>query len=137
MLRNAFVLIQSAALAVALMLVSVGDAVAQGRDYDRIYFRNKCNRQIQTAIHYKALSGTWVTEGWFLLDPGERAYVANTRNTIYYSYAESIDPVSRRLHWSGDDVFDYIRGSSYDYGFKKQEYRLGEWGSWTESFTCN
>ncbi len=103
--------------------------------HDAVYLQNQCSRKISTAIHYKALDGQWITQGWWILAPGEKAFVAKTNNTIFYTYAESTDPVSR-LYWSGSDYYDVIRGSTQRYGFKKQQITSKEWGTWTTNFTC-
>jgi hypothetical protein len=104
--------------------------------HDAVYLQNQCNRRIQTAISYKAIDGQWATNGWWILDPGEKAFVAKTANTIFYTYAESIDPTTPRLYWSGSDYYAPIRGSSQRYGFQKQQITMKEWGTWTTSFTC-
>lgn len=109
---------------------------SSSQNYDRVYFKNKCNRKIQTAINYKNLDGEWVTEGWWSLEPGESAFVAKTRNTVFYTYAESIAPRAERVFWSGDDLYRSIRGSQNTYGFRKKKITTQEWGTWTQNFTC-
>lgn len=106
-------------------------------EYDSIYYTNKCSRRIQTAVHYKNLSNEWVTEGWGILEPGQTNWIAKTTNSIFYIYAESIDPESARLYWSGLDYHSTIHGSSKTYGFKKKQITTTTWGKWTESFSCN
>ena len=129
---------------VALLLgviVSVGvqapEATAQVRgNHDRIYLRNECNRKIQTAIHVEDINGGWVTKGWYILQPGESAYVADTRNSTFYVYAESVGPKSKRLYWWAEDFWTPVRGSNQSYGFTVQQISTREWGTWTHRFTC-
>lgn len=102
-----------------------------------VIFLNACNRRIQTAIHYRDLSGNWITNGWWTLNPGESIHVANTTNRIFYSYAESIGPVNTRLFWRGAVRHFPIRGSSHTYGFRQRNMDMSSWGRWTERFTCN
>lgn len=105
--------------------------------FDRIHFRNDCNRSVYVAIRYMSLNGNWVTGGWWHLEPGESNYVADTRNTIYYYYAESDDPTHNRLYWLGDDTYKHIRGSEREYGFRRNEITTTTWGEWTQILTCN
>lgn len=114
-----------------------GSAPQAAQDYDRIYLKNRCDRRIQAAISYKSLDDSWQTEGWWTLEPGESVYAADTRNINFYTYAESIGPVDQRLFWSGDDIWEPVRGSSAEYGFRKQVITTKAWGSWTEGFTCD
>ncbi len=101
------------------------------QDHDKIYFRNKCNKTIWTALHYVDLDGDWVTDGWWEISPGDTTYVANTRNTIYYIHAQTNNGTT----WTGDYNFR-IRGKG-PYGFKKKEITTSKWGKWTQSFSCN
>jgi uncharacterized membrane protein len=128
----------------ALCLVMVfgpGESRAQSQYSDNSYFSvsfvNDCGRRIQTAVHYVDLSGNWATHGWWILDPGQRAFVAKTKNRIFYSYAESIGSTSNRIYWRGNDQSYHIRGSSNPYGFRKRDMNMTNWGQWTERFTCN
>lgn len=126
-----------AAGAASLVTVAAEPLGAQVRDYFRVYIRNSCNRRIQAAIHAIELHGQWVTKGWYILNPGEEAYVADTRNRIIYLYAESIAPLSERIYWDGDDNFHYIRGSDRQYGFRISNITNSDWSRWTENLTCN
>jgi len=107
------------------------------QDYDRIYFKNNCARTIWTALHYKNLDGQWVTDGWWKLQPGGSAFVAKTRNINLYIYAESDDPAESRLYWQGSDLHKSVRNSEQVYGFIHKTITTQDWGTWTESFTCN
>ncbi|MBY6160475.1 DUF1036 domain-containing protein [Mameliella alba] len=109
---------------------------AQNNQFTIIYL-NACNRRIQTAIHYRDLSGNWITRGWWNLAPGETATVGFTTNRIFYTYAESIAPVNSRIFWRGSARHFRIRGSSNTYGFRQRNMDMNNWGTWTERFTCN
>lgn len=105
--------------------------------FDKLNIKNKCNRNIWVAIHYKNLNDVWTTEGWWNLDPGEENYVADTRNRIYYVYAESDDTQSNRLYWAGEDIYLTVRNSDKRYGFRKGRITTDQWGKWTYNFTCS
>jgi V8-like Glu-specific endopeptidase len=101
------------------------------QDYFKLHLKNKCHRTIWVAIHTSDLDAQWTVKGWWKLAPGEKAYVANTRNINYYFHAES----DNGLKWSGDKYW-YVRGKG-PYGFKHKKIGLTEWGDFTQSFTCN
>lgn len=129
------------ALAVCLALavgISPNRAHSQSSNNSHftVVFLNACNRRIQTAIHYRDLNGNWVTNGWWTLDPGQTAVVGHTKNRIFYSYGESIAPVSSRIFWNGSVRYYHIRGSSNAYGFRQRDMTMNTWGTWTERFTC-
>lgn len=104
------------------------------KTFDKIFYLNKCNQTIWTAIRYKDLSGEWVTGGWWKLAPGEKAYVANTRNRIYYIHATSNDG---KITWGNNRDYDWqVRGKG-PYLFSESKITSNSWGDWTQSFTCN
>lgn len=100
--------------------------------YDRIHFKNNCWKTIYTAIHYRDLNETWTTNGWWKLPANGTAFVAKTKNTIYYIYAQSED---RSSVWSGDNYWR-VRGDG-PFGFKKKQITTTKWGDWTQNFSCN
>ena len=100
--------------------------------YDRIYFHNKCHKPIRVAINYRNLEGEWVINGFFAFKPKERAWVAKTKNVIYYYYAESQDKVFR---WGGDATYGKV--NDIRYGFLKGKIPTTEYGEWTQILTCN
>lgn len=100
-----------------------------------VYFHNECDRCIYAAVRYKDLDDTWVTKGWFKVDPGDDAFVATTRNSIIHMYAESEGPDDERIYWSGNDSQDYIRGSDKQYGFIEKRIG-GNFGRYDHRFTC-
>lgn len=100
-----------------------------------ISFKNDCHFRIRTAIHYRDLSGNWVTNGWWTLNPGQTALVVYTTNQIYYIYAE---PTGRGdFDWEGSDYFDHIRGSPNTYGFRERNMHMTTWGTFEQSFACH
>lgn len=102
----------------------------------RVHFKNSCHKTIYAAIHYRDLDGDWVTEGWWKLSPGEKNYVADTDNTIYYSYAYSKGP--NRSYWAGDDGYRWsVRNSEKTYEFREKKITSKYWEDRTENFTCN
>jgi uncharacterized membrane protein len=128
-------------LALCLVL-AIGATETRAQNYSndshfRVYFVNTCNRRIQTAVHFRDLSGNWITEGWWTLEPGEQAFVAQTTNRIFYMYAESIGPVANRIYWDGSVRYFNIRGSRDSYGFRQRNMDMNTFGRWTERFNCN
>jgi hypothetical protein len=106
-------------------------------NYFTINFSNKCSKPIQAAIRYKKLDNTWATRGWILLNPRQTASLAKTKNTIYYSYAESVASAPTRKTWSGNDGYYPVQASPTKYGFAKKDITSENWGTWTQSFSCN
>lgn len=100
--------------------------------YYKLHLQNACNRPIRTAIHYRETNGQWTTEGWWVVKPGESAYVADTKNRIYYTYAESTD---KTISWNGPHKWN-VNGDR-TVGFKKREMSTSQFGKWTERFDCN
>lgn len=93
----------------------------------RLEFKNKCDEDISVALYYME-GDEWVTDGWWTIEPGETAYLADTRNRIYYYYASS-----RNHEWSGS-YYQYLKGEKY--GFKKVEIESGS-KSHTKNLTCD
>jgi uncharacterized membrane protein len=61
-----------------------------------VHFTNGYSRRVQIAIAFKQDSCSeygrpWGTRGWWLLDPGQQAYVLDTDNRYCYFYAEATD----------------------------------------------
>jgi len=83
----------------------------------KIYFKNKTSEKVEVAVRYKNLDGEWETGGWYHLDPGDDAYLVNTKNAIFYYFAEAI---YEDWVWSGDDNYYYVRNSDKKFGFKKK-----------------
>lgn len=108
-----------------------------GQSYENINLRNSCSRPIQAAIHFKDLNGNWTTNGWYNIAPGQQASVANTKNSIYYVYAESIEHQNFRLEWEGNDGRWPIHGSSQSYAFTKSRFNSNQWGTHTHNFLCD
>lgn len=104
---------------------------SQEQSFDKIHFHNKCYETIQAALIFKNLYGDWETAGWYTLAPGQRGYIEDTRNTVYYTYAESSN-----MRWSGSDTYEYVNGYG-PYGFTKRQITTDAWGNWTHNFTCN
>lgn len=102
--------------------------------YYKLKLHNACNRSIRTAIHYRETNNNWTTEGWWVIKPGDTAYVADTKNRIYYTYAETTT-ANNQLTWTGPHQWN-VNGNR-TVGFKKSEMSASEYGPWTHRFTCN
>lgn len=83
----------------------------------KIYFKNKTSEKVEVAVRYKNMDGEWETGGWYHIDPGDDAYLVETKNSIIYYYAEAI---YEDWVWSGDDNYYYVRNSDKKFGFKKK-----------------
>ncbi len=78
-------------------------ALASGlaNQYHRIRLINKCDSStINVAIRFQSLDQTWVTQGWWTLDPHQEkpAPLVYSQNATFYFYAEGDGKV-----WAGDD----------------------------------
>ena len=101
--------------------------------YFQVYFKNDCDKAAQFSIHYKNLDDQWVSNGWLELQPGEFAYVADTKNTIYYYYGELIGEGSG---WGGVDLNLSIDGSKKLYAFGEYTIKNADWGKAIQTFIC-
>jgi hypothetical protein len=106
--------------------------------YLPIKFTNKCDTIIYTAIYYKNVDDYWVTAGWWGLNPGETAYVADIFSPNFYTYGISEDG---NFVWDGDDTYQTVRGSEITYGFDKKsiqdwDYALQNWEYYEIEFIC-
>ncbi len=106
------------------------------QDYDAIVYKNDCARPIRTAIHYRDDNGTWITRGWWNLNQGQTAHVANTKNRTYYLYAETIEAEDVRVTFGGTEHFSQVDGFG-KYGFFRRDITSAARGNWTQSFNCN
>jgi hypothetical protein len=102
--------------------------------YYQIYFVNKSNVTGQFAVHYKNLDNVWVTDGWWVIGPGETVYAAMTKNAVFYDYGEQIG--GGNYYWGGTDTYQPIKGSKNSYGFKEDTVDGSDWKKYTVSFDC-
>lgn len=102
-----------------------------------ISLQNDCEVRIQTAIRYLNEQGEWTTDGWFVLDPGEPGYVADTTNGIFYYYGESSDPDWEQVFWRGDAQYYRIGESSETYGFRSVDISNRAFGKYTHFLSCD
>lgn len=100
-------------------------------NFDKINFRNNCDQDVRVIAHYVDLNGNWVSDGSWRIEPGVRAYVFNTRNTIFYYFAISDD--SENI-WQGDYSIDF-HGRSFP--MRKKETDIDGWGEYTVNLNCN
>jgi hypothetical protein len=107
-----------------------------GRGYDRIYFKNNCSRKMSSAIRYKSTSGNWQTGGWWTLAPGEKKFVATTKNSIFYVHAQTIDHEVNKLRWGGSDWRGRVRNSDLE-GFRKVRSNPSSFVDYTYNFSCD
>lgn len=62
-----------------------------GMGYNRLFIENRCNQPIGVFLVYLKLNGGWDTSaGYYRLNPGEKKYVADTKNATYYYAAASL-----------------------------------------------
>ena len=105
-----------------------------GASVNTIFFHNKCDVPIYTAIRY-LVGSDFETHGWWLIEPSQKATVANTKGRNIYVYAESKSKKEDRLYWSGEGYYYTIRKSDEMYGF----FHVDTGPSFvnhTQSFTC-
>lgn len=121
------------------------------RKYDRILLANHCSVPIDVAVHYKDIDETWITRGWWRVDPDATVSTdAMTRNTPIYFYAENL---SEKRFWDGtgredsasfkvsNSRFDHLKGETFvfdnprDVSFYRRETGKA-WIDHTEPFKC-
>lgn len=98
--------------------------------YDRIFLKNDCYKTLYVALHYVDLNGTWTTGMW-KMPPGQLFYVADTKNTIFYTWARSVD---QTYVLSGNN---YISYGGMTLGMRQNKITSTEWGDWIQTFMCN
>lgn len=104
------------------------------KDLSRIFIKNNCGNSIDVAIHYLNAEGdvgTWQSDGWFRLVPGENRSVVNTPGRYIYFYAVSSSTNSSE--WGGEHI-QSLQGGRY--GFFKVDIGAGA-VDFTQSFNCN
>lgn len=86
---------------------------ARGEQVFDLVLKNKCHQKIYVAASYKDLNGTWVTRGWWSIDPfSEISPNIKTKNTYIYFYAYS--PEGK--YWSGEGK----EGCSWEYTAREE-----------------
>ncbi|MCC7138729.1 MAG: hypothetical protein IT460_09935 [Planctomycetes bacterium] len=68
------------------------------------------------------------------MSPGQEAYVADTKNSVYYVYAESVEGTPQ-LVWSGEHRLGPVHGGTELYGFLERKIATTVWGRWTQQLT--
>lgn len=78
-------------------------------------FSNKCNHPVKLAIRYFDENRTWITKGWWNIEPGASSYLADTNNNrvmtnnaTWYYYAIATDDSG--YVWNGTHEFSYHGG---------------------------
>jgi hypothetical protein len=99
-------------------------------DHYKLKFKNKCHEAVRTFIRFKNYDGDWESKGWWTIQPNETVYVEDTKNGIFYYYAESKTSTKK---WSGKDNYKTFGGKKY--GLKKKESSRN-YGVWTTNLTC-
>lgn len=99
----------------------LGPAIGPGISYSTVTIRNDCSQPIQVAMKYQSMtcqdyevpgcsspdvpaSQKWVSKGWWTVNPGQDAYIADTKNANLYLYAEI---PGQDWAWSGDHTFSF------------------------------
>lgn len=116
--------------------LSDGGGSTSSRGYDKIFFKNRCSRKMTTAIHYKDMNNNWTTAGWWTLEPGQSAFVATTKNSIFYVHGQTIDSEENRLRWGGSDWHGRVRNSAVE-GFRKVRSNPSSFVDYTYNFDCD
>lgn len=105
--------------------------VAAARNYDRFFFQNNCHLPVRAYLNYMDLDGEWVADGPWTIEPGEHAYVADTKNRFYYFAALTN---KAEYVWKGKEPVRMNDGTIYY--MLKGEITTSEWGDWTQIFSC-
>jgi len=95
----------------------------------KIHVRNKCINTIAILIIIRNDSNNWVTEAWYNIKPNQVGYLIDTKNSIFYYYAEN-----NYYKWSGTDNTTTYEGKEYN--LKKKEI-TDPFGKTYVNLTCN
>lgn len=119
------------------MLVALVWSILPGQAHAEEYFtvkvNNKCSEPVDVAVRYKNLDDKWTTRGWMTFAPGQsERYAFQSRNRIYYYYAESAG-----RSWRGSDKSYKIRNEKVPFGFTEKRISRDEYGSANLTLTCD
>jgi Protein of unknown function (DUF1036) len=104
-----------------------------------VYARNNCRYPIQIALHYRKLSGNWMTEGWWNIDGNTGSYLSDgngrigSNNDIMYAYAKT-QAGHRGYVWEGDKYFTL---KSQSLPMKQRTLSHDKDGDYIVSFDCD
>lgn len=96
-----------------------------------VNFRNGCSQLINVLIYSENLDGEWETDAWYVIEPGEIAFVQKTKNSSVYYHAHSKD---NNLIWGGTDI--YKMEGDENYGLKKWSFYDLNIQKQTKKLTC-
>lgn len=110
-LRKLFV----SALAIVGTVVMFGATMSEASAAYRVTIVNRCHKTINVATHARNHANTWVTRGWYVLNPGTRKTIdLRTNNRIYYLFGYSADA---NTTWSGSGkpgaITKYVRDRKF------------------------
>lgn len=107
------------------------------KPYYRFTYYNDCDKSIYVAVHYMDLWGSWVTDGWYLVQPHIGFPIASTNNRYVYIAAISQDG---RTEWKGKDYYNYVHGAAEKTGFIQVYYPgpdpVRDNDPWQHHLTC-
>lgn len=85
-----------------------------------IYFENKSDESLEVAIRYKDYNGDWNTEGFVILEAGEKRHMGVSDQKTYFYYAENQRKWKKRK-WTGNYSFPINDSDLNKIRFVKQE----------------
>jgi hypothetical protein len=100
-------------------------------NYEIIAFNNKCSKPIAIFVHYLDLNNNWITDGYYRLEPNQQGNIFNTKNLIFYYYAQSMDGT---VVWKGDYEFQY---KDIVIPMTKVKMNITNWGTYIMKLTCD
>jgi len=102
----------------------------------KIYVKNECSRSIELLLRYPKQNGSWITDGWWSLDPNEGTYLLSSSDTriksissTFYLYAKG-----GSLEWTGD-YNQPFQGNTFP--MRKVTLSLDDDGDWPLYLTCD
>ena len=107
---------------------------ASGNDFPRVFVKNDCQGAIDIVVYYlDGVNGpaAWQSRGWFSVEPGQKKYVADTKNRYIYFYGETRS-TSKRI-WTGNYP-QWFEGKYYDFFKVDMGTRLVDY---TQAFSCD
>ncbi len=105
------------------------DYVQLQQDYVAVSFQNNCSSRAAIVARYMNLDGSWVTDGAWKLAAGEKGYLFDTRNTIFYFYG--VNDAGQR--WQGDHV---VIVNGYRVPMMEVRMNIDRPGNYTINLNC-
>lgn len=97
----------------------------------RIAFNNMCNQSVKVAMHYADANGEWVSDGFWIIEPGATKTLVKTSLRTFYYYAQSDG-----TRWMSTDYSFKVAGNAVPFHMKKSRLGAVVGGVYTHRLNC-